>query len=156
MTMRLLVLRSLGKNFSRRQFETFSLFFRKQMTFYENCLHWANSFFQYGVFIIHLFHIEQHKNWQLSLSLVMLNKLRCHTHFKFSASHITWSRIVDTNSHAYIMTNSADPDQLASWLFQKPTDLDLLCLHRQGISGFSRIMVNICLQHFTTKPLYNL
>ena len=32
------------------------------------------------------------------------------------------------------MTNSADPDQLAS---EKPTDLDLHCLQRQGISGFS-------------------
>ena len=32
------------------------------------------------------------------------------------------------------MTNSADPDQ-------KPTDLDLHCLQRQGISGFSRTRV---------------
>ena len=30
------------------------------------------------------------------------------------------------------MTNSAEPDQL-SWLLQKPTDLDLHCLQRQGI-----------------------
>ena len=29
-----------------------------------------------------------------------------------------------------------------SWLFQKPTDLDLHCLQRQGISGFSRTRVN--------------
>ena len=28
-----------------------------------------------------------------------------------------------------------------SWLLQKPTDLDLHCLQRQGISGFSRIRV---------------
>ena len=33
------------------------------------------------------------------------------------------------------MTNSAYSDQLAS---SKPTDLDLHCLLRQGISGFSR------------------
>ena len=33
------------------------------------------------------------------------------------------------------MANSADPDQL-------PTDLDLHCLQKQGISGFSRIRVN--------------
>ena len=39
----------------------------------------------------------------------------------------------------YLMANSVDPDQLA---FQKPTDLDLHCLQRQGISGFSRKMVN--------------
>ena len=36
------------------------------------------------------------------------------------------------------MTNSADPDQLAS----KPTDLDLHCLQMQGISGLSRTRVN--------------
>ena len=30
-----------------------------------------------------------------------------------------------------------------SWLLQKPTDLDLHCLQRQGISGFSRTRVNI-------------
>ena len=37
------------------------------------------------------------------------------------------------------MANSADPDQLAS------SDLDLHCLQRQGISGFSRTRVNIFL-----------
>ena len=36
------------------------------------------------------------------------------------------------------MTNSADPDQLAS-----PTDLDLHCLQRHGIYGFSRTRVNV-------------
>ena len=35
-----------------------------------------------------------------------------------------------------LTTNSADPDQLAS-------DLDLHCLQRQDISGFSRTRVNI-------------
>ena len=34
------------------------------------------------------------------------------------------------------MANSADPDQL-----KKPTGLDLHCLQRQGISGFSRAKV---------------
>ena len=34
------------------------------------------------------------------------------------------------------MANSVDPDQ------KKPTDLDLHCLQRQGISGFSRTRVN--------------
>ena len=29
-----------------------------------------------------------------------------------------------------------------SWVLQKPTDLDLHCLQRQGTSGFSRTMVN--------------
>ena len=37
------------------------------------------------------------------------------------------------------MANSVDPDQLAS----KPTDLDLHCLQKQGISGLSRTRVNI-------------
>ena len=31
-----------------------------------------------------------------------------------------------------------------SWLLQKPTDLDLHCLQRQGISGFSRTRVKPC------------
>ena len=35
------------------------------------------------------------------------------------------------------MTNSADPDQLAS-----SADLDLHCLQKQDISGFSRFRVN--------------
>ena len=33
------------------------------------------------------------------------------------------------------MTNSADPDH---WLLKKPIDLDLHCLQRQGIFGFSK------------------
>ena len=33
-----------------------------------------------------------------------------------------------------------------SWLLQKPTDLDLHCLQRQGISGFSRTRVKVLLQ----------
>ena len=36
------------------------------------------------------------------------------------------------------MENIADQDQLAS---EKPTDLDLHCLQKQGISGFSRTWV---------------
>ena len=36
------------------------------------------------------------------------------------------------------MANSADLDQL---VLQKSTDLDLHCLQRQGMSGFSRIRV---------------
>ena len=51
------------------------------------------------------------------------------------------------------MANSAGPDQLASseanwsgsisWLLQKPIDLDLHCLQKQGISGFSRTRVKV-------------
>ena len=42
------------------------------------------------------------------------------------------------------MANSADPDQLAS--LQKPTDLDLHCLQRQGISGIGRTRVKTHIQ----------
>ena len=41
------------------------------------------------------------------------------------------------------MANSADPDQLASL---KQADLDLHCLQRQGISGFSRTRVKAGLE----------
>ena len=62
-------------------------------------------------------------------TLVMLNKLRCHAHSKISANQITRSRFHILNG------NSADPDLLAS---KNSTDLDLNCLQREGISGFSR------------------
>ena len=43
-----------------------------------------------------------------------------------------------------------------SWLLQKPTDLDLHCLQRQGISGFSRAKVKAYVvdahQDFAEKP----
>ena len=38
------------------------------------------------------------------------------------------------------MANSADPDLLAS---EKPTNLDLHCLQRQDIYGFSRTRVKL-------------
>ena len=69
-----------------------------------------------------------------SLTLVMLKKLRCHTHSNFQPI-----RLLDPDccyKFEYLMANSADPDQLAS-----STDLDLHCLQRQGISGFSRTRV---------------
>ena len=42
------------------------------------------------------------------------------------------------------MAKSADPDQLASSEanLKKTTDLDLYCLQREDISGFSRTRVN--------------
>ena len=65
--------------------------------------------------------------WVLSrkglLTLVMLNELRCHTHFYFSANQFTWYKF------KYWMANSAD--------LQKLTDLDLYWLQGQGISRFS-------------------
>ena len=54
------------------------------------------------------------------------------------------------------MANSADLDQLASSdeanlsvCKQKPTDLDLHCLQRQGISGFSRTRASVFYDHHT-------
>ena len=43
-----------------------------------------------------------------------------------------------------------------SWLLQKPTDLDLHCLQRQGISGFSRTKVKDIILHDTLRknPLF--
>ena len=46
------------------------------------------------------------------------------------------------------MTNSADPDQLA-------TDLDLHCLQRQGITGFSRTRVKE-LKCINIKDIYDI
>ena len=46
-------------------------------------------------------------------------------------------QIVDTNSYTECQTVQIQ----ISWLLQKPTDLDLHCLQRHGISGFSRTRV---------------
>ena len=54
---------------------------------------------------------------------------------------------VDINLH----TNWQTVQIQISWLLQKPTDLDLHCLQRQGISGFSRNSVNLCLNYFWMK-----
>ena len=47
-------------------------------------------------------------------------------------------QIVAIKSHTYWQTVQIQ----ISWLLQKPTDLALHCLQRQGISGFSRTRVN--------------
>ena len=67
----------------------------------------------------------------------MLNKLRCHAHFHFSASQITWSRLLIQIQEAGFL----------------PTDLDLHCMQTQGISGFSREKVKkqILLTTWTTS-----
>ena len=53
------------------------------------------------------------------------------------------------------MANSADPDKLA---LQKPTDLDLHRLQRQGISGFSRTRVkgNNSEEQTPTKNIFDI
>ena len=55
-----------------------------------------------------------------------------------------------------MLKNSADPDQMASeisWLIQKPTDLDLHCLLRQGMSRSAREGLKV-LQIF--RPYFSL
>ena len=66
------------------------------------------------------------------LTLGMLNELRCHAHFKLSAT-IRFLDPVCWYKFTYWITNSGDPDQK-----KKPTDLILHCLQRQGISRFCR------------------
>ena len=48
-------------------------------------------------------------------------------------------QVVDINLHTEWQTVQIQ----ISWLLQKPTDLDLHCLQRQGISRFSRTRVNL-------------
>ena len=51
------------------------------------------------------------------LTRVMLNNLWCHAHFKFSARLLNPSC---SYKFKYLMTNSADPDQLRSQLSKSP------------------------------------
>ena len=48
-------------------------------------------------------------------------------------------QVVDTNTNTEWQTVQIQ----ISWLLQKPTDLDLHCLQKQGISGFSRTGVKV-------------
>ena len=48
-------------------------------------------------------------------------------------------KVVDKNSVSERQTMQIQ----ISWLLKKPTDLDLHCLQKQGISGFSRTRVKI-------------
>ena len=67
----------------------------------------------------------------------MILKTLLHPLVIFSQSdYLIW--IVALNSHTQWQTVQIQ----ISWLLQKPTDLDLYCLQRQGISGFSRTKVN--------------
>ena len=50
------------------------------------------------------------------------------------------------------MTNSANPDQLASSL--EANYLDLHCLQRQGISGFSRTRINVPSIYFGSNVVF--
>ena len=71
----------------------------------------------------------------------MLNKLRCHTHFLFSAIQITWCRLL---IQIHILN---DKQCRSKSVGLKPTDLDLHCFQRQGISGFSRTRIKILEEH---------
>ena len=66
------------------------------------------------------------------LTLVMLNKIKMPRPLLISSQSDYLIRFFDRNS-TYSMTNNADPAQLAS-----PTDLDLHCFLRQGMSCSAR------------------
>ena len=59
-------------------------------------------------------------------------------------------QVVDTNLNTEWQTVQIQ----ISWLLQKPTDLDLHCLQRQGISGLSRTRVNIHENHDSLLIIY--
>ena len=69
-------------------------------------------------------------------TLVMLNKLMPGPLLIVSQSD-SLIQIFYINSHTEWQTLQIQ----ISWFLQKPTDLDLHCLQRQGISGFSRTRV---------------
>ena len=56
--------------------------------------------------------VRRYSVQMLRLTLARLNKLRCHAHSYFPANQITWSGFLI--EILYLMTNCADPDQLAS------------------------------------------
>ena len=66
----------------------------------------------------------------------MLNKLMPCLLLIFSPSDFL-IQVIDRNSHSLWQIVQIQ----ISWLLKKPTDLDLHCLQRQGISGFSRTRV---------------
>ena len=69
------------------------------------------------------------------LTLVMLNKMPCP--LLIFVQSVCMIQVVDTTSNTEWQTVQIQ----ISWLLQKPTDLDLHCLQRQSISGFSRTRV---------------
>ena len=72
------------------------------------------------------------------LTLVLLNKLRYHPHFLIFSHSDYLIPVTAINSHTIWQTVQIQ----ISWLLQKPADLDLHCLQRWGISGFSRTRVD--------------
>ena len=65
----------------------------------------------FAVYIIHCCLLNSPSVCSVNLTLLMLNKLRCHAHFLFPANQITWSGfLIDIHK----LTNNADPDQLVS------------------------------------------
>ena len=74
----------------------------------------------------------------MTLTLVLLNKLRCHAHFKFQP--VSLLDLDCCYKFTYLMANNADPDQLA--------DLDLHCLQRLVLYWFIRTRVKMtCMSH---------
>ena len=67
------------------------------------------------------------------------DKLRCY-----------WIQIVDVNSHTDWQTVQIH----ISWLLQKPTDLDLHCLQKQGISGWQDLIYFVFVLSFHNKYIH--
>ena len=78
------------------------------------------------------------------LTLVMLNKLRCHSQSDCLI------QAVDTSSHSKWQTVHIQ----ISWLLQKPADLDLHCLQRKVMSRFSRTRFKYQQRQITCNSLF--
>ena len=108
--------------------------------------------------LCHYFCTELQTRRVAKLTLVMLNELRCHAHFQFSANQITWSRLL---IQYHILNGKQCRSRSVgfwvqiqiSWLLTKPTDLDLHCFQRQGLSRFSRTRVNSFISLFKHMSL---
>ena len=82
-------------------------------------------------------------NTRLLLALVLLNKLRCHAPLLIFIQSDYLIQVVYTHSNTEWQTVQIQ----ISWLLQKPTDMDLHCLQRQGIFRFSRTRVSYVIGH---------
>ena len=93
-----------GKNITRQHFEiSFFLFFFNKRQFAVNVkphflpkMRDSHQLFTCWIreYITIIHSKYEPLQIEFSLTLVMLNKLRCHAHFQFSANQITWSRLL--------------------------------------------------------------
>ena len=88
----------------------------------------------------------------LQVCLIIALSLNCCRRWRFGfvigQVSLAWSTVLSIQIH--ILNDKMCRFQI-SWLLQKPTDLDLHCLHRQGISRFSRTRVKLHYFFFSTS-----